>query len=170
MKGLKIGKMKLSESTQRIHWIDIAKGMGIYLVVLGHIYRSNPVLIWICSFHMPLFFILSGWLRGCERKQVEWGRFIRKKCESFIVPLLEFLLITFLYWIIVERHFREFGIGPMWFLPALFFAEVVAEIIIDYMDVKFVWGIMLSGVLLYVCSWFMTRIQCLHGLQDALEH
>ena len=145
-----------SAQKNRISWIDLARGIGICLVVMGHVYRSNPVLIWICSFHMPLFFILSGWLRGCERKQVEWGRFIRKKCESFIVPLLIFLIITFLYWLIVERQFREFEIGPMWFLPVLFFAEIVAEIIIDYMGVKFAWGgVILSGVLLYLCSRFI---------------
>lgn len=129
-----------SAQQNRISWIDIARGIGICLVVMGHVYRSNPILIWICSFHMPLFFILSGWLRGCERKQVEWGWFIRKKCESLIVPLLIFLPSTYIYWLIVERYFREFGIGPMWFLPVLFFAEIVAEIIIDYMGVKFTWG------------------------------
>lgn len=53
-----------SARQNRISWIDIARGIGICLVVMGHVYRSNPVLMWICSFHTPLFFILSGGLRG----------------------------------------------------------------------------------------------------------
>lgn len=151
-------KMVIQSSTQqkRISWIDVVKGIGICLVVMGHVYRSNPVLIWIYSFHMPLFFILSGWLRESKKKQIEWKSFIQRKLESFIVPLLIFLLLTFLYWIAVESHFREFEIGPMWFLPVLFFAEVVSEIIIDYTNEKLVrGGVLLSGILLYICSKFI---------------
>lgn len=54
------------------NWLTIAKGYGIILVVLGHAisgawaYENN--LIWsniyslIALFHMPLFFIISGYL------------------------------------------------------------------------------------------------------------
>ena len=150
--------MEIEKTTQhnRISWVDVAKGIGIIFVIIGHVYRSNPVLVWIYSFHMPLFFILSGWLRGCNRKQIEWKPFIRRKTESLIVPLLLFLLITFLYWLAVERHFRGFEIGPMWFLPVLFFAEVIAEIIVNCADEKFVWRwVLLSGGILYIFSRFI---------------
>lgn len=50
-----------STTIERINYIDIAKGIGILLVVLGHGYSNiNPVYCWINSFHMPLFFILTG--------------------------------------------------------------------------------------------------------------
>ena len=47
---------------QRIQWIDIAKGISIFLVIIGHtapfgILERNIIF----SFHMPLFFILSGY-------------------------------------------------------------------------------------------------------------
>jgi fucose 4-O-acetylase-like acetyltransferase len=57
----------------RIEWIDVARGIGIILVVYGHVLqgllaagllsRSNP--LWlsdyaIYTFHMPLFFVLAG--------------------------------------------------------------------------------------------------------------
>lgn len=51
--------MKVSE---RYTWIDCIKGIGIFLVVLGHIYKDNYIGLWIYSFHMPLFFMLSGYL------------------------------------------------------------------------------------------------------------
>ena len=51
--------MKVSE---RYTWIDCIKGIGIFLVVLGHIYKDNYIGQWIYSFHMPLFFMLSGYL------------------------------------------------------------------------------------------------------------
>jgi uncharacterized membrane protein YcfT len=61
------------ETGGRIAWIDFARGIGISLVVIGHVLRgliaasilprSNAVVFvdsWIYSFHMPLFFLLSG--------------------------------------------------------------------------------------------------------------
>lgn len=43
--------------------LDIAKGIGILLMVIGHCYHTeNIVLKTIYSFHMPLFFIVSGML------------------------------------------------------------------------------------------------------------
>ena len=46
--------------SQRDITIDIAKGIGIFLVVLGHV----PIPMWLVTpiymFHMPLFFFLSG--------------------------------------------------------------------------------------------------------------
>ncbi len=40
----------------RIPWIDIAKGLGIFLVVIGHVNSYNACLKgWIYSFHMPFF-------------------------------------------------------------------------------------------------------------------
>lgn len=51
----------LQTKNNRLEYIDIAKGIGILLVVFGH---SSLVLhienIWIHSFHMPLFFIITG--------------------------------------------------------------------------------------------------------------
>lgn len=46
----------------RIAWIDVAKGLGILLVVAGHSRLAElPVLgSWVNSFQMPLFFVLAG--------------------------------------------------------------------------------------------------------------
>ena len=74
--------MKVSE---RYTWIDCIKGIGIFLVVLGHIYKDNYIGQWIYSFHMPLFFMLSGYLM-CT-KSVDWkcggGELFDKKEQNF---------------------------------------------------------------------------------------
>ena len=45
----------------RIGTIDIAKGVGIVLVIIGHALPSDNLLrIFVYTFHMPLFFILAG--------------------------------------------------------------------------------------------------------------
>ena len=44
---------------ERVHWIDIAKGLGIIAVVIGHIYNNQVIFKWLYSFHMPLFFFVA---------------------------------------------------------------------------------------------------------------
>ena len=39
---------------------DIMRGVGIILMMLGHIPVDGFAYRWIYSFHMPMFFILSG--------------------------------------------------------------------------------------------------------------
>ena len=47
----------------RIKYLDFAKAIGVFLVVLGHMPSlvPEPIRMWIFSFHMPLFFIASGY-------------------------------------------------------------------------------------------------------------
>jgi len=71
---------------QRIEYLDIAKGIGILLVVLGH---CNAKPDWITHFvfsvHMPLFFILSGFT--FSRKHLDHpGDFIKKSAKMLLVP------------------------------------------------------------------------------------
>jgi fucose 4-O-acetylase-like acetyltransferase len=59
---------------QRIEYIDVAKGIGIILVAAGiFIYSANGgirdfAVSWIYSFHMPLFFFISGFLFTASNK------------------------------------------------------------------------------------------------------
>ena len=58
----------------RLHWIDCAKGLGCAFVVWGHVAPGTILTEWIFSFHMPLFFMISGILLAFEvKKEVEWG-------------------------------------------------------------------------------------------------
>ena len=116
---------------RRMSYIDIGKGIGIFLVVLGHTYRRNIVQNWLYSFHMPLFFFISGWLfcGGIDKK--DYVKFIAKKARGLLLPYAVFLILNFLYWLVVERHFRSFDQGPLWYLPVLFVVEcVVATVVI----------------------------------------
>ena len=47
----------------RYEWLDVAKVLGIYLMILGHQNLvSQQVGQWIYSFHMPLFFFFVRYL------------------------------------------------------------------------------------------------------------
>ena len=56
-------------SKERIEYVDQLKGLAILFVVIGHVYnfrtvdpQTNWVFKLIYSFHLPLFFILSGYV------------------------------------------------------------------------------------------------------------
>ena len=89
---------------KRFIWVDYAKTIGIYLVILGHSYICTPINEIIYTFHMPLFFFLSGYLFSFERypsfKKFAWKRF-----KSLLVPYLWINLITYLFWLLIGRNY-----------------------------------------------------------------
>lgn len=80
--------------------IDIAKGIGIYLVCLGHTTSNEVVLKWLYSFHMPLFFFLSGIFHS---KSENYFEFFKKKIKSLLVPYLFFATTLFLFFLLISK-------------------------------------------------------------------
>ena len=48
------------KTSVRIAYIDIAKCVGIYLIVMGHMLRRGIILSYLVTAGVPLFFFLSG--------------------------------------------------------------------------------------------------------------
>lgn len=122
-------------------YLDMAKGIGIFLVVLGHMEDiATGTRVWISSFHMPLFFIVSGILMAVKD---EPSRDLReaaaKRFRGIIIPYLWFSLSYFIIDIgnlnvVHNIDLRTFivdtidsatfyGMSVLWFLPALFLAS-----------------------------------------------
>jgi fucose 4-O-acetylase-like acetyltransferase len=80
---------KNETSADRIAWIDVVRGLGILLVVLGHLETGFPERI-IYAFHMPLFFFLSGYVHKVQNK---YGTFLQKRAIHLLVPYVVFLLL-----------------------------------------------------------------------------
>lgn len=72
----------------RIKWLDIAKGMGIVSVFWGHtLFKDEIWRIWIYSFHMPLFFFLSG-ITYNEIKYDKIKKLLIAKSKSILIPYI----------------------------------------------------------------------------------
>lgn len=71
---------------QRIVWIDWAKAILIFLMVLGHNFPVRWQYDIIYAFHMPAFFIISGYLYH----QHSWKRTLK----SFGIPVMAFSLLN----------------------------------------------------------------------------
>ncbi len=73
-------------TVNRNQWMDVAKGITILLMVLGHTAIPKSLSNFIYSFHMPLFFIASGWMTNWEKYSVY--EFTIKKVKSLAVPFM----------------------------------------------------------------------------------
>jgi len=157
--------------TNRNSIFDLMKGVGIILVICGHVFREFTFFHFspynfIFSFHMPLFFFISGMLYHKKEK------YVLKKAFSLGVPYISFALLSFLYWILIESKFRSYAgsttlqftniFFPMnirggyefnavlWFLPALFFCSIMFYVIEKMaQEYKIVFIILLVIVIAY---------------------
>lgn len=95
----------LPASTGRVEWVNYAKGIGIVLVVVGHVWRGVSGLATpgqgrvmtvvdtaIYQFHMPLFFFLSG-LFVARSAQRPFGAFVLQKLKTIAYPYVIWTLI-----------------------------------------------------------------------------
>lgn len=122
---------------KRLDYIDKLRGFAILLVVMGHLYlpytvqgNSHPVAEMIYSFHMPLFFFISGYLCEITHKIARIGylNFVRKKVISLLIPYLFWIVaVIFLF---THKPITTFGDFILlfnffpnklfWFMPVLF--------------------------------------------------
>lgn len=138
---------------ERIVWIDIAKGIGIMLVIIGHCfyhgYLQSLFRGVIFSFHMPLFFIISGYTLSCSDsfKKLFLKTFLKFKrliIPSLIIYLISIILESLNDWfnyglfhplddIKSFLYNSLFYVGNMpflWFLFALFFGGLLSELLL----------------------------------------
>ena len=74
---------------ERISWIDFAKGIAIILVVLGHSIDEGSLQKFIYVFHMPFFFVASGFLLNLDK----WGG--AENYKPFADKLVRRLLVPY---------------------------------------------------------------------------
>lgn len=150
---------RLNKFMKRIRFFDIAKGMAILAVILGHSaieanlfmpHRTAQIIVAICfSFHMPLFFILSGYFMHPERK-FRWAKESKQLLCTYAVTALcvligvtcmatlnhESRVLALRQWGMAALYGSgdvsdltlwpvDFRIGAIWFLLALFWARLL---------------------------------------------
>lgn len=165
----------------RIEWIDAVKGITIILVVLGHSISGsgvmeskieNAALIWkiiyriITSFHMPIFFFVSGYLYDrhndeCEFSIEKYKSLIHNKFCDCIIPYVIFELLYVAFGIVtndqrytVDAFLRSIysPISHFWFLYVLFFIYLIIPMVL-YAIKKESLAILSFGIFtVYICD------------------
>ena len=140
----------------RIAWLDTARGLGIVLVVIGHALGGlidSPLgqgqdgfrraFFAIYTFHMPLFFLLSG-LLITRRLEKGAGTFVRGLLPTVVWPYFLWLALQFTvifalgslvnspahsYWpVILSLPWNT--VSQFWFLYALFWMHMLAVLLL----------------------------------------
>ena len=134
---------RLIDKQTRIDYIDVAKGIGVLLVILGHIINMSSVLYAsIYSFHMPLFFVLSGLFANVNKYCFK--DYLFRKTKQLLIPyIICFFVGLFVSLIIPDWHnfnvveiffsFFRFSnldttlvnVAPIWFLLCLYVVSLL---------------------------------------------
>ena len=129
-----------NESAGRIEYIDILRAIGILFMIVGHLgiggTKTDHI---IHSFHMPLFFIISGYFY----KTGEIKKQIAHKAKTILLPYCVFGLVHYALWLLLNHNKSDNYLRPLqcllfdctsldmpiagalWFLPCLFFTELM---------------------------------------------
>lgn len=152
---------------KRIAYLDVAKGIGILLVVLAHNYVrvAIPGLgKFIFSFHMPFFFLLSGML---FKPEYPLRVLFKRRFETLIRPYFAAILLLYSVYFfytdirlmtLLRRVVRSlYASGnyiewaQLWFLPHLFLLNMFAGMLflLLYGRIKSLWlrMLFLAGML-----------------------
>jgi fucose 4-O-acetylase-like acetyltransferase len=130
--------------------LDLMKGIAILFMIYAHVSDIELVNRIVFSFHMPLFFLLAGYLSkdNCEAKEIL--PFIAKSGKRLLIPYVVTMLLICLWiwrfeiiklrfnftlqpllnllWGSGDMYISEYGrlyVGPLWFLMAIFVTRVV---------------------------------------------
>lgn len=154
--------------TNRVGWIDSAKAIGILFVILGH-HHKHPLYDYIYTFHMPLFFFISGMMFYAKPDNT-WLNFTKRKAQTLLIPYFIFSFGLFLVWWLLGRYIdpgilRGYSLSKnfigifyaqgqmeymrwgleMWFLPCLFLTSISFFFIRNL-------SIIQQGIVIVICA------------------
>ncbi|MCQ1535101.1 acyltransferase family protein [Methanosarcina sp. KYL-1] len=90
----------------RYKWIDALKGFGIILVILGHLPTFPELHTYIYSFHIPLFFFISGYLFSKE-KYTTAKKYVTSRIRGLIWPYFSFTLLSYIIFVMTSYSLSE---------------------------------------------------------------
>lgn len=149
---------------ERYRELDLMKGIGIILVYLGHVFnlyglKWNIIFIFLYrttySFHMPLFFFISGLLSNTD-KELDLKKFYKGKLKRLVIPYLFINLVDFfprtLFPQFVNSEFSGikeiifYGTKISWFVYTLFIIFMIFPFLDKYIlkkDNYYLFGLLL---------------------------
>ena len=178
IKVFSIKNNNTGNSSQRIEIVDFLRGGAMVLVLLHH--SGFPLGDYILAFHMPFFFILSGFfekIRGVSASGLPFKAYVLKRFKRLIIPYIAFELINLVIWyircLVVQETIPVFSsllsivlcyntkeytglCGRLWFLPCMFVSNILFWIISRFIKTRV--GMASVGCILFFVSWITSRV------------
>lgn len=116
----------------------MAKAIALMAVIVAHVGLPYYITVGLYAFHLPIFFIISGYFFKAEDN---FGKFLKKKIKGYLIPycsaaiaiiIFRFcgkgfqlsVLRTDVFLLLVQRRY-----STLWFLAALFWGMIIFWII-----------------------------------------
>ena len=133
----------------RIKELDVIKAVGIFLMIFDHVWWGDLAHIYIQSFHMPVFFIVSGYL---WKPGQNTSRITRRRFKTIMVPYFSFAVLYLLILtgasiagvtdrsislalravLLFPTDMQNMPFAPaLWFLPCFYFCNVIYVFLTD---------------------------------------
>lgn len=172
----------MSDTKKRLDYLDMTKGLGMILVLIGHLQGDSiftfspyiqPLCVFIFSFHMPMFFIVSGILLAIKNDEVKPLKEVGKsRFRGIMIPYLWFSLFYLIvvvaalikgeiavqtlylnFWYVISGY----GMNVLWFLPALYLGELLFILLRRRIrdHIPFITVVVLSNAIVYFLSYFV---------------
>ena len=142
----------------RLQYIDIARGIGMICIILGHLGNSGLNRV-VYTFHVPLFFILAGYFIS-EKKSM--GEFIRNRARSLLVPYAVTSIVMVLIGIAAGIVlYGPIGIwqGVSWLWACFYGSGNSFDLLFQINSVGAIWFLLalFTGSVLFRCSLNMNK-------------
>ncbi len=161
--------------SKRIDWIDTLRGIAMFFVIWGHSQKNKTFIRkYIYSFHMPLFFFISGLTFGNSDK-LPFKEFLKKKIKGLFIPYIVLNIVCYfadivMYYLHIIPKFSyikyilgtmyasnrilPIPCGPSWFLLSLLLVDIIFYFFKKNCKTDFELGIVCSicGIISYVNS------------------
>lgn len=130
--------------TKEIVYINYAKCVAILCVCIGHFLPSGHLLkIILYSFHVPVFFVIAGFLFTRNSNSISFSKFINAKAKRLLVPYCFFFTLSILEYFPVDKSMiyslpstflflngQTIWNAPLWFIPTMFIVEILFYIVV----------------------------------------
>lgn len=165
----------------RENWIDVARGFVIVVMLIGHSGVPQPLYKYIYGFHMPFFFILSGYLFNFDK----WNKLgikalFSKRFKNYVIP---YFILTFVNlflnipvdfakigggWDLIKATLAHVGwilysygtaermpnCSPLWFLLAAFISNLYFFVFLKQRKNVRIFVLLLSGLIIYALNYY----------------
>lgn len=124
----------MNKRLNRLKEVDILRAIGIILVVISHLLKTNSYLYKIIfSFHMPLFFLVSGFCVSEKLGRKKFLPFLKQKAISLLIPSIIFVNLWHLFHYGATEYFAIIKNNPLfyvipaneWFLTSFFASSIL---------------------------------------------
>ncbi|MES2888511.1 MAG: acyltransferase [Pseudomonadota bacterium] len=173
----------LPHDASRDLWVDHAKGLGIVLVVYGHVarglfnaqvpmdeatYRAVDAALY--SFHMPLFFFLAGLFFVDSLQKRGAGGFVLNKVDTIVYPYVLWSILQGLIEVVMGQWTNgQVGLRDVlsllwaprahfWFLYALFLICLLGALVYSVVSRRHAGWVALAGVGLYLARPYLPDV------------